>query len=659
MHKILSLLIVGLFLVSGLTTIGLSLEADVKEQIIHLQFLKPEMTESESYIQLHVEGANTHLSHGGNPLLPLYATTLTFPFGTNIIDISYDTYIIKSMVLSEKIKPAPTPQIRNSPPQNTIETKEGTIYQTTTFFPESWISYFTGGGRDKNNEHKIFLTLQVFPIRYCPATDTIEYIEDIKVTITYREPMIDPFPKTGEYDLVIITPLRFADIMQKLVDHKNAHDVPTKLMTLQDIYFQYGGVDKPEQIKYFIKDALDTWYIKYVLLVGGMKSVLCGTPRDDRNQGTKDWHFPVRYTNLIDGEIKFDPGFISDLYYADIYDGDGKFSSWDGNGDGVFGGWDIPRTEKLPPGSGSIDKDIIDLFTDVSVGRLACRNRYEARTMVDKIIAYESTPADPTWFNRMVVVAGDPYPDNVTNFYEGELIADKALSLMPSFEPIRLFASNRDIAPDYTPHKSNIIREFSRGCGHVLFDGHATPAFWTTCWPGGEQVLPPCGWFRIRNFPRLRNEEKLPICVVGGCHSSMFNVTLFFTMTDIFNKKFMWSWGRPIPECWSWVLTRKANGGAIATIGCTGLGYEQEGENGDLDGDGVNEPDCVEKLGGYQERLFYQNIHDGVDVVGDAWEHAINDYLSTFPGMEDQWDAKVVEQWVLLGDPSLKIGGYQ
>jgi len=27
--------------------------------------------------------------------------------------------------------------------------------------------------------------------------------------------------------------------------------------------------------------------------------------------------------------------------------------------------------------------------------------------------------------------------------------------------------------------------------------------------------------------------------------------------------------------------------------------------------------------------------------------------------MEDQTDAKTVEQWPMLGDPSLKIGGYQ
>ena len=29
-----------------------------------------------------------------------------------------------------------------------------------------------------------------------------------------------------------------------------------------------------------------------------------------------------------------------------------------------------------------------------------------------------------------------------------------------------------------------------------------------------------------------------------------------------------------------------------------------------------------------------------------------------YPGMENISDAKTIEQWVLFGDPSLKIGGY-
>ena len=122
----------------------------------------------------------------------------------------------------------------------------------------------------------------------------------------------------------------------------------------------------------------------------------------------------------------------------------------------------------------------------------------------------------------------------------------------------------------------------------------------------------------------------------------------------------MWSNGQAIPECWSWWLTRKAGGGCIATIGSTGLGLEEGGEKGDLDGDGINDPDCVETLGGYLELQFFKSYSTlGKDMLGETWCSAITQYLKVFPGMSNQSSAKTIEQWVLFGDPSLKIGGYR
>jgi len=58
--------------------------------------------------------------------------------------------------------------------------------------------------------------------------------------------------------------------------------------------------------------------------------------------------------------------------------------------------------------------------------------------------------------------------------------------------------------------------------------------------------------------------------------------------------------------------------------------------------------------------LYFKSIGvNNVEYAGTAWQDAITMYLSVYPGMKDQTDAKSVEQWVLLGDPSLKIGGYE
>jgi hypothetical protein len=438
-------------------------------------------------------------------------------------------------------------------------------------------------------------------------------------------------------DMVIIAPSIFSSTLQKLIDHKNTHGINTTLKTTEDIYKEYTGVDKPEQIKYFIKDALETWHIKYVLLVGGMKSYLFGTAQDDANQGSKSWYVPVRYSNLNDG---YEPGYITDLYYADIYDKNGNFSSWDSNHNGIFGEW-------------GTKKDFIDLYPDVYVGRLACTNKIEVKIMVDKIIQYESTPADPSWFKKMVVVGGEMFDDVGTNYLEGEIACDKALSYMPEFNPVKIYASNRE-SGGLVPDTKDIVSTVRDGCGFLYFAGFGNPSEWNTHWPGDFNINNWTGGIKLINFPKLNNKEKLPICIAGGNSLSQFNVTILGTLQDPVG---MHTFG-PCAQCWSWRLTRKIGGGSIATIGDTGASYGTLGETGDINGDGVNEPDCVERFSGYMTTQFFKIYNESHAPLGEVFGEAITRYLDTFPGMNDQTDCKTVETWTLLGDPSLRIGGY-
>jgi hypothetical protein len=440
----------------------------------------------------------------------------------------------------------------------------------------------------------------------------------------------------GTYDMVIIAPSKFSDALQPLIDHKNKHGVNTTLKTTEDIYKEYNGTDKPEQIKYLIKDALDTWHIKYVLLVGGMKSYLFGTPQDDNNQGSKSWYVPVRYSNLDDG---YEKGYISDLYYADIYDNEGNFSSWDSNQNGIFGEWT------------NTSKDIIDLYPDVYLGRLACANEFEVKLMVDKIITYESNPADSSWFKKIVVVGGEDWDDNETNYVEGELMCNKTLSYMPQFTPVKIYASNKEHG-GLVPNTKDIVTTISQGCGFLYFAGFGNAKTWSTHWLGDFS-----NWtegINNQNIAKLKNNEKLPICIATGNSLSQFNVTI---LKSIFNRYGMHTYGLCL-QCWSWRFTRKINGGSIATIGDTGATYAMEGETGDLNSDGINEPDCIERLSGYMTPQFFKTYNESHALLGEVFGETIKSYLDTFPGMNDQSDCKIIEEWTLLGDPSLMIGGY-
>lgn len=111
----------------------------------------------------------------------------------------------------------------------------------------------------------------------------------------------------------------------------------------------------------------------------------------------------------------------------------------------------------------------------------------------------------------------------------------------------------------------------------------------------------------------------------------------------------MWTYGVPVPECFSWRLVRNPDGGAIASFGNTGLGY------------GVPGRDCL--TGGGDAwitlEIFRQYGAKGEHILGDAYHQTQTHYVNTFDMTNlPAGHTKTVQEWAFLGDPSLKIGGY-
>jgi len=425
----------------------------------------------------------------------------------------------------------------------------------------------------------------------------------------------------GGYDLLILTPKKFIRHIEPLICHKNKFGVKTILVDIEDVYEQmyWHGRDDAEKVKYFIKKSIEEWGIKYVLLFGGRKN----------QRAPETWWIPVRYSYLDRKYDEFpEKRFLSDLYFADIYDKDGNFSSWDTNNNGIFGEW--PENE--------IAYDKPDLSPDVFVGRLPCRNILEVKVIVKKIIRYENGKRPDSWFKTMVVIAGDTYPLK-TDYYDGEVYTQWGIDMMPGFNPVKLWASDGSFSG-----WKDVVREFSKGCGFIWFSGHGNPASWATHPPDDEET-----WItgmKLRHMFLLKNREKQPVCITGsGCFNSMFNVS-------ILNSPHVY--GYSIPHCWSWALARKISGGSIATIGATAFSYES--------------PDINLGFGGIEwldMHFFEQYGLNNVDILGETWGNTIISFLQNFT---INWDdsssdgyaliAKNVEQWLLIGDPSLKIGGY-
>ncbi len=652
MKKIIPILFVGILLISCVAAHGVNNGSDLATLSVNANFSKPSIKQTvideNTFIQVSMDESIGTLHQVGKPLLPVQVETFELPFGTKIVDVDCEVDKVQTLFLSHKILACPNPVTSG---KETVFTTDESTYQSDDFFPKTWYKISTGGGLNEASQQKTFVNVQLFPMRYNPIRNRIDYASKIQVTIEYKKPERSLLSANDDFDMVIIAPSRFSKYVQPLIDHKNSHGVKTFLKTTEEIYKEYNGFDKPEQIKYFIKDAKETYNITYVLLIGGLKSYLYGNPRDDVNQGSKHWHVPVRYTNTVEPGTFNDPGFLSDLYFMDLYDGEGNFSSWDSNGDGIFANW------KHLGGK----RDIIDFYPDVYVGRLACRNVIEVIIVVNKIINYETKPIDSSWYKRMVVVAGDSFDDSPygTNWCEDEMICDKFLTYMNDFEPVKLYGSNKEINSKYTPLTSNIIRELNAGCGFIVFAGHGCPYQWVTNWPGEFNSSIKDGGISIYDFLRVRNGRKLPICCIeGGCHNSMFNVSLITTLLDRDNSQHLMTFGVPIPECLGWTFVRKWGGGAIANFGYPSSTYCSPGEKGDLDGDGNNEPDILEIWRPYMVRQYYKLIGEGTEFLGDVAGGAVRNYLFAHPDVDSVYDAKIIEQVIFFGDPSLKIGGY-
>jgi len=447
-------------------------------------------------------------------------------------------------------------------------------------------------------------------------------LSGVSAGVSYKNATIKPITMMTQtdYDMVIIAPEMFSESLAPLIAHKNSHGVETFLQTTEEIYDAYEGRDSAEQVKYFIKDAIEQFNIKYVLLVGGMKF------------GSFDWLVPVRYSHLEDG-IGYDT-FLTDLYFADIYKNNGtEFDDWDSNDNGVFAEW---SSESSSP------EDVLNLQPDVAVGRLPCRSTNEVKIVVEKIISYETTAYGQSWFNKMVVIGSDTWPDS--EGAEGEATCDAAAGYMTDFSIKKLYASEGNLTGP-----SEIIDAVNQGCGFLMTRGKGGQDRIRMMSSEGTEFIA----FQNKHVSKLTNKDAYPICVLGECIHGRFDVGLL-NIIKLLQKSPGYNIYDCIFECIAWRLIRENDAGAIAVLTNTNICF---GSLGDKDHNGVL--DDAESYGGFLAVEFFRLYsQEGIQTLGLCYQKAISNYVDSFPVDADIIHCKSIQEFILLGDPSLQIGGY-
>jgi hypothetical protein len=395
------------------------------------------------------------------------------------------------------------------------------------------------------------------------------------------------------------------------VNHKNAYGVSTILVPLEEIYSSYYGRDNAERIKYFIKHALEDWGTSHVLLVGDIKKT------------------PIRVTYAS----WWERDLLSDLYYADIYNAQGEFCSWDANDNSRFG-------EINEDGD---DIDGVDLYADVHLGRLACTDVTEVETIVDKIITYEQETYDQIWFQRLICAGGDTFPVSMGAppfVYEGEITNIKVGQTMPDFEQIYLWTSK------YNLHPSTFNRAINRGAGFVSYAGHGFEHGWGTSRPNALTKIKIFYYTPYVNG--LKNGYKLPIIFFDACLTAKLDFNFsdlqhyYPGLTNLLVRLFSLSSDpSDFYQCFAWSFLAKQGGGAIATIGSTRTAYTWVDANGVYGG------------AGYLDVHFFESYEQGI-TVGEMLTGSQNAYIQNVGA-----DYFTLEEFILLGDPSLMTGGFQ
>ncbi|MEM4257872.1 MAG: C25 family cysteine peptidase [Candidatus Thermoplasmatota archaeon] len=339
-----------------------------------------------------------------------------------------------------------------------------------------------------------------------------------------------------------------------------------------------------------MKQAVETWGITYVLLVGS------GVKGSEK--------FPVRNTWVP--TQGYEEYFPSDLYYADLYNAALDFSSWDSNGNHRYG--EFPY-----------DTNAVDLYPDVYLGRLACHDLAEVKTVVQKIISYSTKN---TMTNKIVQMGGDTFPGDAENINEGEYCNERVMEKLPGYTTTQLWGSNGKLT------KMNCILAFYQNADFVDFSGHGSYASWATHPPGDDSVWIPQGYrwngFLFIDATWMYNFYKLPVVVFNACSCSKFSETA---------------------NCLSWSLVQKKMGGAIATYGASGIGYGSYGSSED------------DRLFGWMEVHLFEGLYKD-KILGKVWGECITAYTTAFiagGGQVFDADYKTVEEMTLLGDPSLVI----
>ena len=355
-------------------------------------------------------------------------------------------------------------------------------------------------------------------------------------------------------DYILITHEMFYETASRLAEYRREQGLRVAMVDVQDIYDEFNkGVFSPEAIRAFLRYAYVHWRPpapSFVVLVG---------------DGTWD------YRDILGQGHNFIPPAVV-------------------------------RTEKWGLTSSDYPYALVsgdDLLPDLFVGRLPVNTNVELESIIDKIIAYETSPDMGTWRRRALFIGG-----------VGQTFRDQSENLItefvpPLFDASRLYVQSAHPREDpYFGGTQDLIDALDEGVALVNFMGHGGGAIWSDA-----------SLFRFEDVRRLHNRGRLPFVLSFTCFTAAFDEPYHSSLGEEFLKA--------------------EDKGAIGWLGSCGLGWI------------LNDYYLAQSM----MRSFFRGPSR---TMGEIITEAKIDFLSRYYIAAKPYD--MVHLYGLLGDPATRMG---
>ena len=275
-------------------------------------------------------------------------------------------------------------------------------------------------------------------------------------------------------DLVIIYHTDFEDAVQRLATHRRSHsNINVEIVEINKIYNEFGsGSADPTAVRDFMKYLYDNGNLKYLLLFG-------------------DASFDFRNVTQVDNPQLFVPTYETNESLNPIT----GFPL-----DDYFGLLDITEGAN-PHNSGTLD---------IGIGRFPVKSLLEANQVVDKLIDYETNPANfGDWKNRITFIADDE--DTNTHTRDANTIADRVRNNYPIYNVDKIFidAYRQEVLPAgerYPDAENAIYANVFKGNLIMCYLGH-----------GDSKGLAQERIIDLAKIASWSNGENLPLFVTATC----------------------------------------------------------------------------------------------------------------------------------------------